>query len=425
MCHDDQGDTDKSVTTRQLELIIKDFMGTERTNDLCNIFGDLSKITWQTAASKAVGALARLESFYRQIFKLCKNGCIPKKNLQDALIRIDLETINGHRPRRWNWGHNNVDLCASRLGETIRRGASKLRKLKTSEVVFRRAMNGATLEETNSINRLLESLVIDTWSGTSDVDVARTRDTVDDSGCCMEIFERVMAEGLDKPLLQCGSRESLLSTTSVATSVRTMPFPGPMKSDSDVSSCPPLTMGQLQRLKTLRSSPHDKHTGTESLCGTPSQSMSSLVSVPVDARAEPTASPAVLACQKEVATHLFSPTDYWQSLAANIVDLSNWGVGAEERTKTPKPPRPRPRTGRPARPHTIKIVVAPSDGATKATRRSQVKRNWSGNQRRNYQCRAYKQAYKAGIDRGQDEETARANAQAAYHAAGRNYVDVN
>ena len=89
-----------------------------------------------------------------------------------------------------------------------------------------------------------------------------------------------MAEGLDKPLLQCGSRESLLSTTSVATSVRTMPFPGPMKSDSDVSSCPPLTMGQLQRLKTLRSSPPDKHTGAASLCGTPSWSRSSLVSPP-------------------------------------------------------------------------------------------------------------------------------------------------
>ena len=181
----------------------------------------------------------------------------------------------------------------------------------------------------------------------------------------------------------------------------------------------------MQRLKTLRSSPHDKHTGTESLCGTPSQSMSSLVSVPVDARAEPTASPAVQACQKEVATHLFSPTDYWQSLAAKIIDLSNLGVGAEERTKTPKPPRPRPRTCGPARPHTIKIVVAPSDGATKATSRSQVKRNWRGNIMRNYQCRAYRQAYKKGIDGGHGEETARSNAKAAYHEAGRNYVDVN
>ena len=213
MCHDDQGDTDKSVTTTQLELIIKSFIAAQGTKDLCNLLDSLSKSTRQTAASKAVGPLARLESFDREIFQLCKNGCIPKKNLRDALIQIDQENINGHRPRRWNWGHNNVGLCASRLGETIRRGASKLRELKTSEVVFRRAMKGATLEETKSINRLLESLVIDTWSDTSDVDVARTRDTVDDWGCCMEIFDRVMAEGLDKPLLQCGSRESLLSTT--------------------------------------------------------------------------------------------------------------------------------------------------------------------------------------------------------------------
>ena len=400
-------------------------MDQKGTNDLEQLFHALGKNTWQTAASRAVPALVSLEPFYLQIFTLCKNGLIPRASLRDALIQIDHEVINGHRLRRWNWSYRPVIEGANRLSEVIRIGASKLRELKTNAVVFSRAMKDASLEDKKSINRLLESLVIDTCPGTSNVAAPSTCATVDDWGCCMEIFERVMAEGLDKPLLQCGSRESLLSTTSVATSVRTMPFPGPMKSDSDVSSCPPLRMGQLQRLKTLRSSPHDKHTGTESLCGTPSQSMSSLVSVPVDARAEPTASPAVLACQKEVATHIFSPTDYWQSLAANIVDLSNWGVGAEEITKTPKPPRPRPRTGGPARPHTIKIVVAPSDGATKATRRSQVKRNWSGNHRRNYQCRAYKQAYKAGIARGQDEETARANAQAAYHAAGRNYADVN
>ena len=165
-----------------------------------------------------------------------------------------------------------------------------------------------------------------------------------------------------------------------------MPSPGPVKSDSHVPSCPPLTMGQLQRLKTLRSSPPDKHTGAESLCGTPSRSMSSLVSVPVDARAEPTATPAVQACQKAVGTHLFSNADSWQSLAAKIIDLSNLGVDGEERKKTPKPPRPRPRAGGPLRPPTKKIVVAPSDGATKATRRSQVKRIWSGDQRRNYQC---------------------------------------
>ena len=145
------------------------------------------------------------------------------------------------------------------------------------------------MEDKKSINRLLESLVIDTCPGTSNVDVPRTCATVDDWGCCMEIFERVMAEGLNKPLLQCGSNESRVSTTSVATSVRTIPSPGPVKSDSHVPSCPPLTMGQLQRLKTLRSSHPDKHTGAASLCGTPSWSRSSLVSVPAEETGEPTA----------------------------------------------------------------------------------------------------------------------------------------
>ena len=90
MCHDDQGDTDKSVTAIQLERIIKSFMATQGTNDLCMGFDALSKSTWQTAPSKAVGPPARLESFYREIFKLCKNGCIPKKNLRDALIQVNL-----------------------------------------------------------------------------------------------------------------------------------------------------------------------------------------------------------------------------------------------------------------------------------------------------------------------------------------------
>ena len=58
MCHDDRGDTDKSVTAIQLERIIKSFMATQATNDLCVVFDALSKITWHTSPSKAVGPLS-------------------------------------------------------------------------------------------------------------------------------------------------------------------------------------------------------------------------------------------------------------------------------------------------------------------------------------------------------------------------------
>ena len=57
-------------------------MDDQGTNDLCKVFAEVDQTsTWQTSASKAVGPLARLESFYLEIFKLCKNGCTPKKIL--------------------------------------------------------------------------------------------------------------------------------------------------------------------------------------------------------------------------------------------------------------------------------------------------------------------------------------------------------
>ena len=97
----DQGDSDKTSTARQIENITKTYMDDQGTNDLRKVFAEIEQnSTWNTAASKAIGPLARLESFYREIFKVCKNGLIPRCNLRDALIQIDQEIINGQRLRR-------------------------------------------------------------------------------------------------------------------------------------------------------------------------------------------------------------------------------------------------------------------------------------------------------------------------------------
>ena len=400
-------------------------MDQKGTNDLEQLFHALGKNTWQTAASRAVPALVSLEPFYLQIFTLCKNGLIPRASLRDALIQIDHEVINGHRLRRWNWSYRPVIEGANRLSEVIRIGASKLRELKTNAVVFSRAMKDASLEDKKSINRLLESLVIDTCPGTSNVAAPSTCATVDEWGCCMGIFERIMAEGLDKPLLQCGSRESLLSTTSVATSVRATSSPGPMKSDSNVPACPPLTMGQLQRLKTLRSPP-DKHTCAASHSDTPSRSRSSLVSTPRKETGDPTATTVEQECKREVATQLFSNPESCLNIADRIIDLSNLRGDGPGRKIQPTRRRPRNRAVGSLPPQKKEIVKAPSEAATTAPRRSRwVGRNWKGNKLRNCQCRAYRQAFKKAKAGGHGEETARATARAAYHEAGIKYLASN
>ena len=66
-----------SVTTSQLEDAVDKFMALRGTNDLMTMVGDLRGIHWNTAASKSIGAIARLHPLWDNLLVVCTNGIPP------------------------------------------------------------------------------------------------------------------------------------------------------------------------------------------------------------------------------------------------------------------------------------------------------------------------------------------------------------
>ena len=182
--------------------------------DLYSLFSELAMCAdWNTAPGSAVTAIANLHGFYVKILRLCRNGVLPRERMRTALCNLnDRKDIFGVAHYKWNFDSRpTVDVAHSICG-TIRVGTSKLRDLKQSGKRYIHAMLGQGNENCNKIDELIDMITLANSPKTEAMVVARQFSYVDDTGCCMEVFDRVLSGALCRPLRNDSSTESLVGT---------------------------------------------------------------------------------------------------------------------------------------------------------------------------------------------------------------------
>ena len=223
-------DTDASVTTGQLEAVFYDFMNETGRRDLATIFAELEvAVGFHSGPGRAVAAISKLYPFYVRILRLCSNGVLPRSRMRQALVNLnERRDIHGMIPYMWNYdGPSTVD-AAHAICEIARVGAAKLRDLKQSGKRYIHSMYGQPPQCITNINQLIDMITLVNSHTTEAMVVARQYARVDSTGCCMDIFERVLSGELTRPLRHDSSNESLVADPSEV--------PGPGVNPKDMRS---------------------------------------------------------------------------------------------------------------------------------------------------------------------------------------------
>ena len=180
--------------------------------DLHSVFSELEmSADWNSSPGKAATAIANLHGFYVKILRLCRNGVLPRERMRTALCNLDgRQDIFGVRHYKWNFDSRPTPVVAQNICETIRVGSSKLRELKQSGKKYVHAMIGQSKDNAELINELIDMITLANSPNTEAMVVARQFSHVDDTGCCMEIFDRVLEGALTRPLRDESDNESLV-----------------------------------------------------------------------------------------------------------------------------------------------------------------------------------------------------------------------
>ena len=166
---------------------------------------------WNSSPGKAVIAIANLHGFYVKILRLCRYGVLPRESMRTALCNLDDRLdIFGVRHYKWNFDSRPTVDVAHGICEIIRVGSSKLRELKQSGKRYVHAMIGQGKDNATLINELIDMITLANSPNTEAMVVARQFSHVDDTGCCMEIFDRVLEGALTRPLRDESDNESLV-----------------------------------------------------------------------------------------------------------------------------------------------------------------------------------------------------------------------
>ena len=180
--------------------------------DLQEVFSELEvSADWNSSPGKAATAIANLHGFYVKILRLCRNGVLPRERMRTALCNLDgRQDIFGVRHYKWNFDSSPTPVVAQNICGTIRVGASKLRELKQSGKKYVHAMIGQSKDNAELINELIDMITLANSPNTEAMVVARQFSHVDDTGCCMEIFDRVLEGAFTRPLRDESDNESLV-----------------------------------------------------------------------------------------------------------------------------------------------------------------------------------------------------------------------
>ena len=185
--------SDREVTADSLAKAIRSYMNHVGSNNLVRLFADLRAHTsWNSAPTRAIEPLAALEPFYRELFAVCRNGMIPRKGLRLALAQVESDQFNHVASYRWNFANRPLKDAAEELGETMRKGASKLRGLKMDCKLYANSMKGASALSRTLIDKILACLIIERVPGNDCRLVEHTGDILDNCVCKIGIFNKFL-----------------------------------------------------------------------------------------------------------------------------------------------------------------------------------------------------------------------------------------
>ena len=178
------------------------------SNDLYTPFLALesARESMACAPGRAIKAIAGLHPLYLMILRLCRDGVLPRERMQTALRNLDNHMgifrqrflLKGRIPD----GRPTVEV-AQDICDIIQYGANILRDLKKSTIPYHRFMRGPYWKKDgprNLIDELIDTITFDNSPETEAMDVAHQHSNVDDTGCRMDVFDRVLSGALGRPL---------------------------------------------------------------------------------------------------------------------------------------------------------------------------------------------------------------------------------
>ena len=154
------------------------------------------------APGRAIQAIVGLHPLYLKILRLCRDGVLPRERMQTALCNLD-NRMGIFRPRLFSTKGRIPDgrptgVVAQAIFDTIQNGANILRDLKTKESMYIRSMKW--VRDVHLIDELIDTITFANSPETEAMDVAHQHSNVDDTGCRMDVFDRVLSGALGRPL---------------------------------------------------------------------------------------------------------------------------------------------------------------------------------------------------------------------------------
>ena len=151
---------------------------------------------------RAIQVIAGLHPLYLKILRLCRDGVLPRERMQTALCNLD-NRMGIFRSRYFGRKGRIPDgrptgAVAQAIFDTIQNGANILRDLKTKESMYIRSMKW--VRDVHLIDELIDTITFANSPETEAMDVAHQHSNVDDTGCRMDVFDRVLSGALGRPL---------------------------------------------------------------------------------------------------------------------------------------------------------------------------------------------------------------------------------
>ena len=156
--------------------------------------------TMVCAPGRAIQAIVGMHPLYLKILRLCRDGVLPRERMQTALRNLDNHMgifrqrffLKGRIPD----GRPTVEV-AQAICDIIQYGANILRDLKTKESMYIRSMKW--VRDVHLIDELIDTITFANSPETEAMDVAHQHSNVDDTGCRMDVFDRVLSGALGRP----------------------------------------------------------------------------------------------------------------------------------------------------------------------------------------------------------------------------------
>jgi hypothetical protein len=180
-----------------------DYMLQNGSTDLYTPFLALESAaeTMVCAPGRAIQAIAGLHPLYLKILRLCRDGVLPREMMQTALCNLD-NRMGIFRSRYFGRKGRIPDgrptgVVAQAIFDAIQYGANILRDLKTKESMYIRSMKW--VRDVHLIDELIDTITFANSPETEAMDVAHQHSNVDDTGCRMDVFDRVLSGALGRP----------------------------------------------------------------------------------------------------------------------------------------------------------------------------------------------------------------------------------